>query len=390
MLGSPFVMTYTVADPAPSTAIDVRVAAREGSRRLSAQATVRIVRSTTPPGDRLLTNHTRGATPDVALVTGKWGGVDVADSVFAIVGIADLGGVGATNAAAGDAVISFSATDSMRYRLVPWTVGPKPDTVDLRPTKPPFGATVVAELRDTPARGALRAVPVALWLAFEPPSEPVERARVLDELDLADSIFRMNRAGIRFDANGPVVLPNQVSDGCDGAWEILRGGRPVGYTGAWPDLAADVVHVVYCAGCIEGSYGVACSEHPDSAALILVESGTAMPSTLAHELAHTLGLRGDLEGGHVTDAIGFGHRNLMATFFGGQSSSFRDHLSLGQVFRMNVDRRSFLCRHGNCPSVPGLIGGVHCQDDPLLSTPCLCLAADPLPPFNPNAWEVCK
>jgi hypothetical protein len=64
------------------------------------------------------------------------------------------------------------------------------------------------------------------------------------------------------------------------------------------------------------------------------------PATLAHELGHSLSLLGDV--GHTNELPGFAPQNVMWT--GG--SELRHHLSLGQVFRQNVDETSTLNRNG--------------------------------------------
>jgi hypothetical protein len=62
-------------------------------------------------------------------------------------------------------------------------------------------------------------------------------------------------------------------------------------------------------------------------------------ATLAHEFGHAFSLFGDKEeGGHSDPADGFDDRNVMA----GGGSAARSRLSLGQAFRFNVDKRSWL------------------------------------------------
>jgi hypothetical protein len=66
-------------------------------------------------------------------------------------------------------------------------------------------------------------------------------------------------------------------------------------------------------------------------------------ATLAHEFGHAFSLFGGKEeGGHSDPADGFADRNLMA----GGGSATRSHLSLGQAFRFNVDKRSWLNING--------------------------------------------
>ena len=77
------------------------------------------------------------------------------------------------------------------------------------------------------------------------------------------------------------------------------------------------------------------------------------PETLAHEFGHGLSLYGGW--GHTNTATGFDSSNLMWT----GSIDVRDHISLGQAFRMNLESHSILNTDGVrsgptriCPSEP--------------------------------------
>jgi hypothetical protein len=66
-------------------------------------------------------------------------------------------------------------------------------------------------------------------------------------------------------------------------------------------------------------------------------------ATLAHEFGHAFSLfGGEKEGGHSGPADGFDDNNLMA----GGGPPTRSHVSLGQAFRFNVDKRSWLNDNG--------------------------------------------
>jgi hypothetical protein len=64
------------------------------------------------------------------------------------------------------------------------------------------------------------------------------------------------------------------------------------------------------------------------------------PATLAHELGHSLSLLGHW--GHTRDVPGFDSHNVMWV----KDTDLRDHFSLGQAFRMNLDDTSTLNTNG--------------------------------------------
>lgn len=65
------------------------------------------------------------------------------------------------------------------------------------------------------------------------------------------------------------------------------------------------------------------------------------PETLAHEYGHSLSLLGD-PGGHTNGLPGFDSSNVMWV----RDNDVRDHFSLGQAFRQNVDSSSMLNVNG--------------------------------------------
>jgi hypothetical protein len=74
----------------------------------------------------------------------------------------------------------------------------------------------------------------------------------------------------------------------------------------------------------------------------------AVASTLSHELGHMFALHvpwgspPEEHVGHVDRFAGFAHDNVMFAFADLNSTASRTRLSLGQVYRMHFDRRSWL------------------------------------------------
>lgn len=110
--------------------------------------------------------------------------------------------------------------------------------------------------------------------------------------------------------------------------------------------------------------------------VVFVSEAETSATTLAHELGHVLGLTlGQVEGvsGHVNSMEGFDGSNLMWSFSSGAGRG-RRHLTLGQMYRMNMDPESWLnlllpvgdrvlrnCQfsagRGVCPALAADLGG---------------------------------
>ena len=73
----------------------------------------------------------------------------------------------------------------------------------------------------------------------------------------------------------------------------------------------------------------------------MISNGLWSSGTLAHELGHTLGLRVPYSG-HTLLVEGFGSSNLMWPYESDASHAPRASYSLGQVFRINLDSRSWM------------------------------------------------
>jgi hypothetical protein len=86
----------------------------------------------------------------------------------------------------------------------------------------------------------------------------------------------------------------------------------------------------------------------DGTPVIVLSHLMHAPASLAHELAHVMALWDPpLETspqGHTDGLTGFDLTNLMVPRETGITTLERDHLSLGQLFRMHADRRSWLNR----------------------------------------------
>jgi hypothetical protein len=128
-----------------------------------------------------------------------------------------------------------------------------------------------------------------------------------------------------------------------------------------------------------GLAGYSCPHDPEDGSIILITSGLGSPTTLAHELGHTLGLRDDA--GHTNELPGFSYTNIMWIGPDVNRPNARKHFTLGQTYRMNFDAQSWLHRTTNAaaprPMPPQTCG----QADEGL--PCPTLAWDMFSPPAP-------
>jgi hypothetical protein len=189
-------------------------------------------------------------------------------------------------------------------------------------------------------------VPVTVWIA-----DRAAAAKAVDELNNANFLYAQNRVGVRF-------VPTYRDVSADPkAIEAIGKGIDVLPTGS-RECRVDAVkgsafhtprtlNVYYVSASIAAGpfTGRNCaitrtpSECPgtqfgkgDGNVTYIGSEGNL--ATLAHELAHAFGLRPSVCGGHTEHVAGFAADNLMQ----GAGSPLRSHLSLGQVFRMNVQK----------------------------------------------------
>jgi len=203
-----------------------------------------------------------------------------------------------------------------------------------------------------------------------------------DEIDEANAIFHHNRVGLRLVRDPTIRLhPGSppVPSRCDGpdykaepGWMAPAGPFP---TNLLVVLYAPTVTGLGAKSTVFTRRGLFCRPN-----VILINRLDRVPTTLAHEVGHALGLvePWGLTWGHTNAFTGLRPaQNLMH-----DASSERRHLSLGQIYRMHHDRRSWLTQ-------PLFTPGLDCGCDPYSSGPpgnCPTLVADfratKTPPIN--------
>lgn len=231
----------------------------------------------------------------------------------------------------------------------------------------------------TPLATTLRSIPVYLGI---PPADTLTPAQARAHLDTARALLDSARVGIRVDdmgwfTHGLVTGGNTDVASPSGACETdkvdaaLAASTPVqpSVEDGLPNL-----YVLFVSSIYTNLRGWACRP-PDSwtGRVILISTANSSRGTLAHEIVHVLGLysaAGVIEDSHVEDYPEFDAQNLMWSKV--PLDDTRDHLTLGQLYRMNFDEASWL----NADILPGGTAVRDCQPQ-LGSGVCPALAADP-------------
>lgn len=230
-------------------------------------------------------------------------------------------------------------------------------------------------------------VDLAVWYRVSQP-ESDARNEATTAAGYATDIFRTQRAGIAFnilrDAGGyngtgrSLVDPDQQCTAIE---------SNLGFS-----AVSGVVNVVYVDeilfGADAGVRGLACERSDGGPRIVVVSWARMVPSTLAHELAHLMGHMksfydpNDWRGGHTSFLSTFDETNLMWSQENATVGLERDRLTLGQVYRMHVDDRSWVNVTRRNLATGMVISSIRtgdmerCQQAKETSTPCPKLHLD--------------
>ena len=193
------------------------------------------------------------------------------------------------------------------------------------------------------------------------------------DISRASSIFNTNKAGLVFKPSSvrryTAAEPQVVGQGCGDAAAVRSAGPPL-----YREAEINVYYIDVEEPSDVTWMGFNCFEEglPN---VIYISTDAPSITTLAHELGHALNLRG--ASGHTDPSAGipgmetFTDRNLMYSAADMETSTERNALSLGQIFRMNWDGSSLVNA--------GVAGraSLQCQADAVASAPCPRLSLDP-------------
>lgn len=218
-----------------------------------------------------------------------------------------------------------------------------------------------------------------LWV---PAGDPWLAQQALIQVELADTLFNRNRAGISLTVPGSAAQAYSDSDastvgtGCTAVDNLIRSQPP------YRLFQPGSINVYYVpsisGGGTYGPMGFNCFEW--GAPNVIYMSRAALDNVLAHELGHALSLQ--YRNGHVNGLEGFTDRNLMNALQLPSVAVLQDHWTAGQVYRMNADARSVLnSLAGIGDTAKAFRAGIKrvCQDDPKGPSPCPPLAFEESP-----------
>lgn len=232
-------------------------------------------------------------------------------------------------------------------------------------------------------------VDVVAWYRASVPTgfDPVDAAT--HDVDYANSIYAARRAGMSFrfvagQGGADGSIRNYIANVADiDADPCLDATSQLGI----PQPVQGTINIVYVEQIIFGVdrdvRGLACAAAGGGPRLVIISRLRMLTSSLAHELAHLMGLSkatlsSDWRGGHTTFLDTFDSTNLMWAQENATVGLPRDNLSLGQVFRMNLDERSWVNvrRTGTTHQTIRTGDTLPCQGSRDTQDPCPKLALD--------------
>jgi hypothetical protein len=196
------------------------------------------------------------------------------------------------------------------------------------------------DLRNEALTPPLR-VPLVIWVAAPVPSGT---NKPLDDLKDAAVLFSDNRAGIDFDTSSSAVR----------SATSMAAQQTIGYGCATATgLPGSAYYIearlnVYYVDHIDPNLarGWTCVDRSE-AGIIYVSMNDRVNTTLAHEIGHALGLQIPFDG-HTDPINALDQSNLMWSL---QDVVVRDKVTLGQAYRLNAERLSWL--NGSAGLRPG-------------------------------------
>lgn len=324
----------------------IRISASNGTLLGDAYLVVVASEPAPTPDDEVRASHTPNDPPVLALLSGQQSGNCVTDQVRSFVMRVPIE---RWDGSAGCA----------RSEASVFSVGRRPLL------KQPMGWTPAREVVDATTAGAPIPIPLRVVIGVSDSNYDDALTKVNNGLTLTESVLRNTRAGLSVPASAQVTIRQAL----DPAFNQCA-GIPSLPTNVKPDSARLNIYVIES---VDGARGMFCAPN-----VILLSRVYMLATTTPHEFGHALGLISP-DSGHVDDIHGFARDNLMSTSTGaGTSGDQRSRLTLGQLYRMHVDGRSWIKRDAQLQD-----GHPLCPCDPYASSVCPMLSTDVRPVLKP-------
>lgn len=315
---------------------------------LTATALVVVVDAAVTPSDEATAPYVANDLPAVAMVSGPFAGTCDFDRIASFVSSAPLEALsGGSGCGRAEASIFTESTRPVLRQPMSWSAGQ--DMVSAVDAGPPVQIPLQVVL--------------GVATAYQPAAMTFVDAGVL----AAEANLRKARAGIVF----PPTLQTTIRQALPEASFNQCAHIP----NLPPNVAPHPQKLnLYFIESIDGVHrGYFCEPN-----VILISRNWALPTTIPHEFGHALGLMAP-DFGHTDNVHGFAIDNLMFVAAGsGTGLDARERLTLGQVYRMHVDGRSWIKRNADLSQGPVL-----CPCDPYATAMCPALSTDPRPVLRP-------
>jgi hypothetical protein len=309
---------------------------------------VNILPTSVNPYDSFKADHTDLAIPELALVRSARSSVPVTDELDGFVSLAEVPDL----ERAGTLAV-FSRDKRAAYVTENWQR-------DIQETTDVTGAAAQQPFQ----------IPLEIWDGTR------DGLGDYHDVEVANMIYQMNRTGISFAAgsNPPIRIPETtlLSNDCQ-ELPARFGFNPT-----------PAVLRIFFVESLDAGYGYTCEPSTDATRLArtVLIGASRNPTTLAHELGHIAALI-DPTGGHVDCVRGFREDNLMWVFQTDAGYGNRLNLSLGQTFRIALDKRSWVTIQGGNPAANPPTCSDATQPCPALPAPVVPSSSWPVGPWCP-------
>ena len=332
--------TAVVTLPDLAAGDGVVITARNGTRAAHALVYFRVVAS--QGWDEARDDLVDGLSPSVSLLAGNVNGTCQYDRVDAFNGSAIVGQFDVSSTCArADAIVFSEGARPVVTRPFVWTAAQ--DLVD---------ATLSTD-----------AIVIPMQLVIGIADVATAEKNEADYLLAAGDAFRMSRSGIALLPSAQTIIRELLpsTSTCEDVKLLTGPGAP----------NPKNLNIYHLAKVVVGGTevrGVFCTPN-----VILINHSWALTATLGHEIGHALGLIAPAWG-HTDNITGFIGDNLMSAT-ADDGNDIRRRMSLGQLYRVHVDGRSWLRRNPTDLSD----GPFLCHCDPYAANVCPALPADVRP-----------
>ncbi len=315
---------------------------------LTGTAFVAVVASAVAPTDQVSATYVAGDLPAVAMLSGEYASDCDYDRITSFVSSAPLREInGSSGCLRAEANVFTESTRPLLRHPMSWSTNQ--DMVTAVDAGPPIR------------------IPLQVVLGVDLIHQDSAKKFVDAGLLATESDLRNARAGIVFPPTMQTTIRQLLPSTFDQCSQI-----PNLPTNVAPD--PQKLNIYYIERIDGINRGYFCEPN-----VILISRNWAVSTTIPHEFGHALGLIAP-DTGHINRVHGFASDNVMFVNPGSAAGlDGRERLTLGQVYRMHVDGRSWIKRNADLSQGPNI-----CPCDPYATATCPALSTDVRPVLSPK------